>query len=912
MRLFNPDQSAMKTRLRPTQIAWIFKLASLLLTSTLLIASIQPSWAMAQSAGDPWSTPMNLSHSGVAKDPSFVVDSTGVGHVVWRDDAGHYVYTQFDGTQWSTPEMTSLDHLFRLPIAGESAGPAQTALYTGPNPLLIAGSGQYVFAFWISPQGILFTSKVKNQNFGDLLAWDTRYVITLEAASFAAAIDARGTLHLAYVQTVDEAGSPAGVYYTRSKSSGLTWSTPVLLYESPYFRRLSVGEGNISVATTEADDAVHVSVAWDNRPRKQVFLAQSSDGGANWGQPALIAGPASASGLADPFNIHVGSDENGLVLVWQSGRPGGVCNQIYQSSADEGASWSDPQFMFEGLSGCAQANEFVAGVVNNKQDPLYLLTETQSQTYLSAWNGHQWSLPQAQPLLSGFEEPEIYTGVEYGCHRADLLGTRMYVVGCDQGGGGDIWVTSRDVGSNSSWFQPQTWSPVSPVTVDGLEMEALALSSTDDGHIHAFFSKHQDPAIYYAYWNGDAWSRTITAMELPDGEVGWPAIAAGSENELFLIAQNNRGTLYFSRATSGKVTRANDWSTPVRLGFAQNGQVGSADVASDAAGTLYVAYSLPINEQRGIYLFQSKDEGETWSEPVQVFDGASAGFELVGAPSLQVAPTGVLHVVWKEQSIEGDGVSKPRSLFYSRSEDGGHTFTKAEMIVDEPVAWRDIVTDGKGNLHLLWQPQDSLATVWDQVSSDGGQTWQYPEGLPDEGKLATVTTDRDGRVHLLGVGSGSLDHWLWDGGRWQSETSMDLPWSSQQENTVEWMAATINKQGKMLVVFSQPAGEGDGGEVNLLSSTRLVELSQKQTATKVPPTPTVVPLTMTPLPSTPESLAIPTNVEANSQVTPESPIDQSQGDDPGSPLVMALVPVALLLLGVLGIGIRQAARLKDL
>jgi hypothetical protein len=285
MKLLKPNLISMKMILRSQQNAWIFRLVRFLSAGALFIAFLTPSWVMAQSAGDPWSKPMNLSHSGVAKDPSFVVDSTGVGHVVWRDDVAHYVYTQFDGAKWSTPEITDLDHLFRLPIAGQSEGPAQTALYTGPNPLLIAGPGQYIFAFWISPQGILFTSKVKNQNFADLLAWDTRYVIALEAASFAAAIDARGTLHLAYVRTVDEPGSPAGVYYTRSKSSGLTWSTPVLLYESPYFRRLSVGEANISVATTEADDAVHVSVAWDNRPRKQVFLAQSGDGGANWERP---------------------------------------------------------------------------------------------------------------------------------------------------------------------------------------------------------------------------------------------------------------------------------------------------------------------------------------------------------------------------------------------------------------------------------------------------------------------------------------------------------------------------------------------------------------------------------------------------------------------------------------------------
>ena len=282
-------------------------------------------------------------------------------------------------------------------------------------------------------------------------------------------------------------------------------------------------------------------------------------------------------------------------------------------------------------------------------------------------------------------------------------------------------------------FSRLVWSQLSPVTSDNLEMEAVELVATDDGLIHAFFSQHQDPAIYYTYWDGELWSRITPVLKLPEGEAGWPAIAAGPENELFLIAPNNQGALYFSRATSGNAVIESSWSTPTRLGIGHDGEIGSVDVAWDAAGTVYVAYSVPVNEERGIYLVQSKDHGTTWSEPLQVFNGAAAGFDLVGAPSLLTSENGFLHIIWKQQSIQGDGVPQPLSLYYTRSEDGGHTFSDAELVVEEPVAWREIVTDGKGNLHLLWQPQDTLTTVWDQVSLDGGRSWQFPQGLPDEG-----------------------------------------------------------------------------------------------------------------------------------------------------------------------------------
>jgi hypothetical protein len=102
---------------------------------------------------------------------------------------------------------------------------------------------------------------------------------------------------------------------------------------------------------------------------------------------------------------------------------------------------------------------------------------------------------------------------------------------------------------------------------------------------------------------------------------------------------------------------------------------------------------------------------------------------------------GFLHIIWKEQAVQGDGAPQPLSLYYTRSEDGGHTFQDAELVVEESVAWREIVTDGKGNLHLLWQSQDTLTTVWDQVSLDGGHTWQQPQGLPGEGRIAAVMVD---------------------------------------------------------------------------------------------------------------------------------------------------------------------------
>ena len=879
----------------------------ILCASALFILSVVPSWTSAQSAEGPWAEPLNLSHSGVAVNPSIVIDSDEIVHTVWQDDLANFVYARFDGDQWSAPETTDLNLIFRLPAADEIVG-TQVLVYPGPNPLFIAGPGRYVFAVWISPEGNLFTSRVENNSFNNSSAWNPGNLIATDVVSFAVAIDALGELHLAFLGTDDDLPNPSGIYYTRSRNNGSNWAAPLLLYESPYLRTLGEGEANISLTTALVEDLLHVYVSWDNRPRKQVLLARSVDGGGTWGQPTLVAGPAPGTGLAGPFNIHVGADRESVVLVWQNGRPGGACSQVYRSSDDSGATWSDPQQMSEDALGCAKSIDFVTGSVT---DPQYLLLEAHNQVFLSTWNGLRWSQPQTQTILSGFEDPEIYTGVIYSCHRTSLLKGRLYVIGCDQGEGSDVWVTSRDLGSNASWFETLGWNQLSPVTNGNLETEAVELVATDDGLVHAFVSLHQDRAVYYTSWNGELWSRLVPVLILPDGVAGRPEVAAGPGNELFLIVQNNKGALYFSRATSGNAVAESRWSTPVRLGIDHDGMVGSAAAAWGADGTISVVYSVPVNDRRGIYIIHSKDNGASWTEPLQVFDGEAAGFDLVGAPSMLVSENGVLHITWRRQSIQGDGDSNALSLYYSRSENGGRTFSEGEMLVEEPVAWRVIVADSDGNLHLLWQPQDVFTTVWDQVSLDGGGSWQFPQGLPSEGIPEGGMVDSAGRLHFVNAGPGSLGHWLWDGSRWQPESSLLWPLTLQQAGQVELLSAAVNGEGTMVVVLALPADSGAETEGNLLYTTRMLGLPTEQSTiqnvpTEVPLTPTAISPTFTP-----EFVSTPPSTIDRGLTEPEAQTPGDESSDPISPFIIALVPVALLLLGVLGIMLRRSARVED-
>jgi hypothetical protein len=214
-------------------------------------------------------------------------------------------------------------------------------------------------------------------------------------------------------------------------------------------------------------------------------------------------------------------------------------------------------------------------------------------------------------------------------------------------------------------------------------------------------------------------------------------------------------------------------------------------------------------------------------------------------------------------------------------------------------------------LHLLWQPQNTLTTVWDQVSLDGGRSWQFPQGLPDEGMTAAIMVDSVGRLHLVDAGPGSLGYWLWDGSRWQPEAPLHWSLDSQQVGPVELLAAAVNKQGKMVVVLAVPTGAGDAAERTLLYSTRTLELAPRQTAIKEVPTQTLLSPTLTPVTPTPERSNTPASTVDSGPANSQGQTDRNETNNPLSPFTIALLPVALLLLIVLGIVIRRAARAND-
>ena len=855
---------------------YLIVLLAILLICVIVLSAANFLPAAAQSPDEPWDPPVNLSHSGATTHPIMLVDSNGTVHVIWEDEFAGWVYTESGGDQWSLPLIGD------LPFTS-SDDPSDDSYVVYP-PLLVSDSNGRIHAFWTDEEDVLSYSSVESSSFNDALSWQAPLQIAQSALDIDVTIDSQGNMHLTYVRTLDDGIFPAGIYYRYLINGGLEWSQSVILYQSQYFRSLTREDANVGIATADSYGSSHVYVTWDNRPRKRIYIARSNDSGQTWDTPLEIDNPDSTTGLGTPFNIQVNADGEESLLVWQTGEPDASCTQNYRWSTDGGDNWSETQVMLEDLFGCPQENY----LFNTSDGLTLLMTTIQDQIYLLAWDGTQWSEPQAQRVVSGFEDPDTYAQVVFRCRQPDLTSDdNLLMVGCDEGEGGDIWFTSRPLGTVDDWFPPpQIWSSPTTLSSSSSEISSPVLVSDLEGSIHAFWiqtdeasSSGDETAIYYARWDGEGWSRPSAVLHSPIGAAENPSAALDMNGRLLVVWNGNQsGEIYFSWADASRANNALEWAEPMALP-SLSAAVISQDILVDG-DRIFVVYAIPLNEHRGIYLTSSVDGGKSWTDPVQIYDGVAAGSEMVSEPRLARTRDGRLHVIWTRYSLPG-GVG-PLSLYYAVSEDGGITWSEADLVVESSVFWSEVAGTGERTLHRMWLEETSGRQVFQhQYSQDSGLTWIRPAGIATFGDILGqpgLTQDVAGNLHLQQIiessdGKPEIQHWTWDGERWLVDEALPLTQEIDFEGGA--LGVSVSPAGDLGITFNgsrlDPIDELPVQE--LYFSNRTVEVSEPLSApaplpsvpTEIPaptiqPTPRLTHIPVEPIPAErPQSGIIPLN-----------------------------------------------------
>jgi hypothetical protein len=933
-----------RNRMRLQQVAIVFLI-------TAALAGGAP-WVAAQDEGDGrWAAPVNLSRSGAAADPQLVVGAEGRVHVLWLDAFDGFVTTRQAGSSWTNPTV------IEPPFGTRAYFPNLREEQTPPRftPSVVASADGRIHAFWrdnYEGGSALYTSSVPADDFADAEAWTERQLLTEGGLAVAAAAGPDGRLHVVYLQSTHSEESPAGIYTRQLARNGDTWSEPVELYESIYFRLLTPDEAHVAIAV---DESGRVHVAWDDPRTGTVLYTQSLDIGRTWSQPTTLATPETAAlatvgtGLAPedarPALAGLAAGPSTVHLIWHaaseaSGQLSAVCAQFLISSTNAGGAWGEPA----ALPGdpCSTLRGLLTA-----ESTLVVHLGAEGGDTLVAWDGQSWSDPL--PLSAEFADPETDRRVQLG--RTDVAGLadgRLVVVGADMAGGGDVWFLAQSQpGDGGGLFliptpvPPSAWTEPADVPLDTADADVRALFPTiaadpaAAGRFHIVWSQPTDAdpdgpgrALYYARWDSlDTLQlpRPVALFSSADEKADYPVLAADNAGRLHLVWSGGQtGEIMASRAGADGAYNWSNWAEPQVLSARQLTASAPA-IAIGRDGVVNVVYAVPLNEGRGVYYVRSADGGESWSEATQVVDAAAAGWAMVDHTTLAVGADGTVHVAWSVLPAPGSLV--PGAVFYTRSTDGGESWSARYNPAEGDVDWPQLVAVGNLEVHLAWREKDGRTQLYHRWSTDGGLNWTRATLVAEVTGLdrpVTLAVDGAARVHLAAVGVAAgltsdseaelpvrwpVVHRMWDGERW---TEVDRGIVTVLEEVAPQFPAVAIADGDRvgLALAAGPRAPLYSGEEEL--GARISLLSRPLDLPEILPTPLPT-LTPTPAPapaaSVEETVPPPTQTPDLSPAEPTSPQigPISLGGTYGG-IIAGAIPAGLLAIVAFVVGVRFRRR----
>ena len=845
------------------------RLALLMVILPALLAGVLLLPVLAQTEGG-WTLPVNLSNSGGARTVSATIDPSGVIHVLWSEQSVGLQYTRFMNGQWSKPRTLELI-AFRQTL-----------------PTIVSTASGYVQAFWINDKGELMHARVVAQFLGDFRSWSSTQRIDIDVTKFIVSVDSSNRIDVVYMKSSDEGGTAAGIYYKRSQDEGIHWWRSVQLYSSAYIRTTSAEEANLSIASVSVGAIRHIFVVWDNYFQKQVAFARSLDGGVTFEKAIEIDKPDLDSNSVNPFHIQVGATPDRVVIVWQNGDPGSSCKQNYIVSQDNGETWDNKKPMLENYSGCATENRFLPF-----KGKLILLTEINGQVYFIAFNGTEWSEPQNQQGISSFANPVSLSSVSLGCRQIfSSNDSDLYVIGCDEGQGGDIWFTQGTVGVTDTWFRPPSvWSDPQVVISDTVKYYDIQMVPDSANQVQAFWTSDKPragrlaiPLVDYSRFEKGSWSEPNPVLWTAEGIVDQPSVVIDPHGRLDVAWSGGvNGAIYFNSVDIQTAYSTSRWENTVTIPSPQ--EYGrSPQLVAGPENRLFLAYLVPLNENRGIYFTRSDDAGETWNDPIEIFNALDAGWEMIGNLDLALTGDGVLHLIWSHDTLPG-GIGT-LELFYSRSEDDGKTWAAPRLITDAPVLWSQLLAVGDRALHVAWQ-EDSPGepSLIHEYSIDSGENWDRSPSLSASGDLRgaiTLTGDSASGVNLLRVVFDSttngliMQHYLWLGDAWEAQESLRIDQSLGDQ--VTGLAATVTVDGLFHVLYAIQSFVPLTGQTtySIYSTQRQVNVNKAELvpSSTAMPTPTA---TTTPVATIPPSPTPTIQLESPATAKPISDFANSGG-----------------------------------
>ncbi len=175
-------------------------------------------------------------------------------------------------------------------------------------------------------------------------------------------------------------------------------------------------------------------------------------------------------------------------------------------------------------------------------------------------------------------------------------------------------------------------------------------------------------------------------------------------------------------------------------------------IAVDAAGNIYMAWEDDTANNSNILFSRSTDGGVTFlptPAPKQVSNSLGCSF----SPVMAVDAGGNINIVWEDS---GDCSFRTSNIFFSRSTDGGVTFSTptnlSATMTTALFSVPQIAVDTAGNINVVWESDTGNLAIWFRGSSDGGATFSSPKMVSTHtgGSLnAQIAVDKKGNINVV-------------------------------------------------------------------------------------------------------------------------------------------------------------------
>ncbi len=234
------------------------------------------------------------------------------------------------------------------------------------------------------------------------------------------------------------------------------------------------------------------------------------------------------------------------------------------------------------------------------------------------------------------------------------------------------------------------------------------------------------------------------AVDVGDGvNVVWGDTASGGRQVAFLRSTDLAITFTSPKIISGASEDAFD------------PEIATLPLTGSSSGfAIYVVWDDKVEGKGATMFSRSTDAGETFSQPTMVSRGAGAATE----SNIATDSSGRIHVVWAD-TTNGD----PQA-FYSRSTDGGDTFSRPLDLssIRGGEVHKPVVTAFRNRIYVAFNEDVRNKQVFLATSENGGSSFgdivQVSNADPAKGRAHSpaMVVDPAGTLHIVWIDSSIL------------------------------------------------------------------------------------------------------------------------------------------------------------